>query len=87
MVSGKNKRRIEYKGTNYYWYVRISDYGHSKHNLPHHSHRIHIMSDDKKVHLEYPFLDTEVPVTPRDIRKHLKEYHNSDVNKHLFVPE
>ena len=64
MVSRKNKRVIEYKGTTYYWYVRIND----------HSHRIHIVSDDKKVHLEYPFSDTEVPVTPQEIRKHLKEY-------------
>ncbi len=27
--------------------------------------------------LEYPFLDTEVPVTPQDIRKHLKEYYTN----------
>lgn len=64
MVSRKNKRRIEYEGTTYYWYVRINDHG----------HRIHIISDDKKVHLEYPFSDTEVPVTPQEIRKHLKAY-------------
>lgn len=69
MVSLKNKRRIEYEGINYYWYVRINDHG----------HRVHIISEDKKVHLEYPFLDTEIPVSPYDIRKHLKEYyaHNS----------
>lgn len=67
MVSGKKKRKIEYKGTIYYWYVRIKS----------HTHRIHIISGDKRVLLEYPFPDTEVPVTPRDIRKHLKEYHNS----------
>ncbi len=54
MVSKKNKRKIVYEGTNYYWYVRINEHG----------HRVHIISDDKKVHLEYPFLDTEIPVTP-----------------------
>lgn len=64
MVSGKKKRKIEYKGTIYYWYVRIKS----------HTHRIHIISCDKRVHLEYPFPDTEVPVTPRDIRKHLKKH-------------
>ena len=65
MVSKKNKRKIVYEGTNYYWYVRVDEL----------SHRVHIISDDKKVHLEYPFFDTELPVTPRNIRNHLKEYY------------
>lgn len=67
MVHSKNKRKIEYGGNTYYWYVRITDRG----------HRVHILSNDKKVHLEYPFLDTEVPVTPQDIRNHLKDYLNA----------
>lgn len=61
MVSKKNKRKIAYEGTNYYWYVRVDEHG----------HRVHIISDDKKVHLEYPFFDTEIPVAPQDIRDHL----------------
>ncbi|MDE7416678.1 MAG: hypothetical protein K2N44_10345 [Lachnospiraceae bacterium] len=65
MVLQNNKRKIEYEGTCYYWYVRVNDYG----------HRVYIVSEDKKVHLEYPFLDTEIPVTPQEIRKHLKEYY------------
>ncbi len=28
MVSKKNKRKIVYEGTNYYWYVRINEHGH-----------------------------------------------------------
>lgn len=67
MVSGKNKRKIVYEGVNYYWYVRVHE----------HSHRVHIISDDKKLHLEYPFRDTEIPVTPQDIRNYLKEYNMS----------
>lgn len=67
MVSGKNKRKLEYEGKNYYWYVRVNDHG----------HRVHIISEDKKIHLEYPFIDTEVSVTPQVIRKHLKEYFTS----------
>lgn len=51
MVFKTNKRKIVYEGTNYYWYVRVNERG----------HRVHIISDDKKVHLEYPFLDTEIP--------------------------
>lgn len=65
MVSGKNKRKIVYEGTSYYWYVRVDEHG----------HRVHIFSNDKKVHLEYHFSDTEVPVTPQNIRNHLKEYY------------
>ena len=72
-VSKKNKRKIEYEGTVYYWYVRIGDRG----------HRVNIISGDKKVHLEYPFPDTEVPVTPQEIREHLKKYQESTLQKHL----
>lgn len=67
MVCSKNKRKIEYGGNTYYWYVKVTDCG----------HKVHILSNDKKVHLEYPFLDTEVPVTPQDIRNHLREYFNA----------
>ena len=67
MVSKKNKHKIEYEGTSYYWYVKVND----------HSHRVHIISNDKKVHLEYPFFDIEIPVTPQDIRNHLKEYYKN----------
>lgn len=67
MVFKKNKRKIHYEGTNYYWYVRVNG----------HSHRVHIISDDKKVHLEYPFFDTEIPVTPKDIRNHLKKFYTN----------
>ncbi len=27
MVSGKNKRKIVYEGTSYYWYVRVDEHG------------------------------------------------------------
>lgn len=65
MVFKKGMRKIEYEGATYYWYVRIKNK----------RHRVHIISDDKKVHLEYPFIDTEIPVTPQVIRDHLKEYY------------
>lgn len=69
MISRKGKRRIEYEGNLYYWYVRVNDRG----------HRVHILSEDRKIHLEYPFLDTELPVTPKEIRDRLKAYHYSDL--------
>lgn len=76
MVSGKNKRKIVYEGTNYYWYVRVSGHG----------HRVYIISDDKKVRLDYPFLDTEIPVTSKHIRNHLKEYY-TNISKGTFSPK
>lgn len=74
MVAKDNKRKIEYAGITYYWYVRINDRG----------HRVHILSEDKKVYLEYPFLDTEIPITPQTIRKHLKEYYDSNAMKKVL---
>ena len=60
MVSGKGKRRLEYNGAIFYWFVRKNNLG-----IP----RIHILSEDKKIHLEYPLFDTEVPVTGKEIEK------------------
>lgn len=68
MVSKKGKRKIIFDDSVYYWYIKISD----------NSHRLHIISDDKKLHLEYPFIDTELPVTPEIIATHLKEYFDSN---------
>lgn len=34
MVSKRNKRKIVYEGTEYYWYVKINEHG----------HRVHIIS-------------------------------------------
>ncbi len=68
MVSSKNKRKIEYDGTGYYWYVRVNEHG----------SRVHIISEDKRVHLEYPFLDIELSVTPKEVMDHLKEYHSQN---------
>ena len=68
MVSGKGKRKIEYEGKQFYWFVRNNEQG---------ILRIHILSDDKKINLEYPLFDSEVPVTSGDIRHLLTEYFTS----------
>lgn len=78
MVSKKGKRKIEYAGAVYYWYVSVNRHGEYRHG-----HRIHIISDDKKVHLQYPFIDTEAPVTPQMIRNHLKEHY--DIGKETDI--
>ena len=49
----------------YYWFVRVEKDG---------SHRIHILSEDKRFNAVYPMIDTEVAVTPADIRKLLEKY-------------
>lgn len=68
MVSGKNKRKIDYNGQSFYWFVRINSEN---------QYRIHILSEDKAINLQYPRFDSEVPVTPVYIRKLLDEYFTS----------
>lgn len=65
MVAKKGKRKIEYEGNIFYWFVRADD----NERL-----RIHILSEDKKINLEYPPFDSEVPVTPSYIRRLLDNY-------------
>ena len=59
MVSKRGKRKVEYIGKIFYWYVKVNEKG----NL-----RIHIISEDKKINLEYLPLDSKVPVTQSYIR-------------------
>lgn len=63
MLNKKGKRKLEYDGRVFYWFVRIDDAG----------HRIHIISEEG-THWVYPFLDTEVPVTPGYIRSLLRKH-------------
>ena len=53
-VSSKGKRKHIYNGETYYWYVRKNSDGNT---------RIRIVSEDKKISIESPVFDTEVPVT------------------------
>jgi hypothetical protein len=62
-INTKGKRKLVYKDKIYYWFVKIEKNG---------SHRIHIMTEDKKVNKVYPMVDTEVPVTPEYICKLLE---------------
>lgn len=59
-INTKGKRKIVIDDEVFYWLVRIEKNG---------NHRIHIMSEDKKFNEVYPMLDTEVAVTPSDIRE------------------
>lgn len=67
MVSKKGKRKFEYKEKIFYWFVKKNTDG-----VP----RIHILSDDKKINLEYPLFDSEVPVVPSFIKQLLTDYFN-----------
>lgn len=67
MILKKGKRKINFKGNIFYWFVRANPAGHQ---------RIHIMSEDKKVNLEFPPIDSEVPVEPSYIRELLERYFN-----------
>ena len=65
MIAKKGKRKIEYNGELYYWFVRTDKANISK---------IHILSDDKKINLEYPLFDSEIPATPAYIKHLLDDY-------------
>ena len=64
MVSKKGKRKIVYDDKVYYWYVRVTE----------ESHRINIISEDKKVRICVPFRDTEESVTPGTVRELLEKH-------------
>ena len=64
MVSKKGKRKIVYDDRVYYWYVRVTEG----------SHRIHIVSEDKKIRICSPFCDTEESVTPATVRGILEKH-------------
>lgn len=64
-INAKGKRKIVVNDEIYYWFVRVEKDG---------SHRIHILSEDKRFNTVYPMIDTEVAVTPADIRKLLEKY-------------
>jgi hypothetical protein len=69
MVSEKGTRKLEYKENVFYWFVRRDQLGFFK---------IHILSEDKKIHLDYLPIDTEAIITPKDVRILLEDYFASN---------
>lgn len=65
MISKKGKRKIEYDDNIFYWYVRKNPEGNP---------RIHILSEDKRINLEFAPFDSEIPVTPKEIKAKLERY-------------
>ena len=64
VISTKGKRKLEYNGINYYWYIRRdSDY------IP----CIHIVSEDKTLQLTFGF-DREIGVGIQYVKKLLARY-------------
>lgn len=64
MVSKKGRRKIVCGDKVYYWYVRVTE----------DSHRIMIISEDKKVRISAPFRDTEVSVAPGTVREIIEKH-------------
>ncbi len=54
-INTKGKRKIVFNDEVYFWFVKIEKDG---------SHRIPILTEDKKINGVYPVVDTEVSVTP-----------------------
>ncbi len=67
-VSSKGKRKLLYNNAVFYYFVRVNNDG-----IP----RLHIMSDDKKINLEKPLFDTEVPVLKSYVISIIKAYMTS----------
>ena len=68
MISKKGKRKLVYNDSVYYWFVRVNEKG----------YRLYIMSEDKKVRLDFPFFDTEVSITPGVVAKCLEEHYKEE---------
>lgn len=68
LISKKGKRKIEYNGIIFYWFIRKNSS-----SIP----KIHILSEDKKINLEYSLFDTEVSTTKKQIEELLKMYFQS----------
>lgn len=69
MVSKKGKRKIEYNGNIFFWFVRRNSLGISK---------IHILSEDKKINLQYPLFDMGISTMQKEIERLLKMYFDSN---------
>lgn len=65
MLRKTGKRKIMYAGKLYYWFIRANETGIFK---------IHIISENKRINLDYPLFDNEVPVTPAYITHLLDKY-------------
>ena len=69
MISSRGKRKIIYNGNVFFWFVRKNAEG---------MIRIHILSEDKKINIESPPFDTEIPVTPKEIKHILANYFDNN---------
>lgn len=72
MVSKKGKRKIVYNDNTFYWYVRKNPEGNP---------RIHILSENKRINLDFAPFDSELSVTPKEIRAKLERYFAEDKAK------
>lgn len=64
MISTKRKRKLEYKGIHYYWYIK-KDSDH----IP----RIYVVSEDKTLRLTFSF-DSEIGIGTQYVKKLLEKY-------------
>lgn len=68
MVLKKGKRKLVCDGKMFYWFVRKNQSG---------TAIIHILSEDKKIHLEYPLFDETVDSTKLEVERRLRAYLDS----------
>ncbi len=62
MISRKGKRKVIFNGIKYYWYIKYP--------------LIYIISEDKKLHLQYGF-DKDIPIDTQYIKSLLLRYYET----------
>ena len=67
MISSKGKRKVMYNGIQYYWYIKYP--------------LIYIISEDKKLHLQYGF-DKDIPIDTQYIKNLLLHYYETHLIEH-----
>lgn len=68
MINEKGKKKLEFQGENYYWFVRKDTDG---------SPKLHIISADKKLQLKYG-LDKEMTISAAYIKDVLQKHYENN---------
>lgn len=66
MINTKRKRKIVFREKTFYWYIKKDETGY-----PH----IVVFSEDKKIRLNAPLIDSESIGGPRDVAELLEAYY------------
>ena len=69
MISGKGKRKLQFEGTTYFWWIKKDASGHP---------RIYVISEDKRVYFERSF-DKEIGIGTGYIESLLRVHEEQEI--------